>query len=91
MATNYEEGVTKLFNLTLKAKNFVERRLSFSNSISDMTYLSECEEVSKEVAKIVKVISQLDYTLTRLKAMQEEIQAEAAAEERKYNKADLSV
>jgi hypothetical protein len=91
MSTTYEEGVDKLNNLTLKAIDLIDRRISYLHGCADMQNSVDSEYAAKEAVKIIKVIPKLLYVLQQVKAMQKEIEAQKEREEKKYDKGDLLV
>jgi hypothetical protein len=91
--TTYEEGVEKLNNLTLRAINLLDKRLTKLEADKDSNNEAEIinEQIAKEVVKIVKILPKLLYILQQVRIMQKEIEAKKAAEKKKYSKADLIV
>jgi hypothetical protein len=95
--TTYEEGVEQLNNLTLRAINFLDKRLAKleadreAGSAPGAEYsAAHYDEASKEVVKIVKILPKLLYTLQQVRIMKKEIDAKAESEkEENYSKADL--
>jgi hypothetical protein len=82
--TTYEEGVEKLFNLTLKIINGLDKQVDKLNE-------EQSPENAKQLTKIAIVIPKVLYALTQLRAMQKEIEARAPKDAEEYSKSELKM
>ena len=88
MANTYEEGVVKLFNLTLRAIDLLETRLKIIEDEIKETGKILSEETTNEVRRIVKVLPKLHFVFTQAWEMKKRVDR-AKEDEENYSKADL--